>query len=136
MVVKMENQNEIVAGYNEKRRVYQGTKYAEKIKEVEQLICHNEFNAAEVLLEGLPDKTTLLKGLYEKLQDKPFYSVLKKCIKGEVSGDYTELKAFLSFGVHVAIECENGKDEYRFLLKTILQTIQELQISKDLSYEV
>lgn len=127
---------ELVVGYEEKRELYRNTRFADILKEAEQLMCNNEFNAASIVLDGLRSKNELLERLNEKIKAKPFFKYLKRSLAGKTVNEYEELKAYTSFATHVAIECEKGNDEYRFLLKKILGNINELSVSKELLAEV
>ncbi len=127
---------ELVQGYRDKREVYMHSRYASKIAEAEQLMCHNEFKAAEIVMDSLPSREELIEELNLKLKDKPFMQSMRKVMAGEEDNEYAKLKALSSMVTHIAIECEQGRDEYRFLLRNALAGLLESDLVKKIVSEV
>jgi len=96
------------------------------VREAERLYFSKTVGARtklESLLITLPTKENMLKELVEKLKGKPVYSTLKKIMEGKANNSHTTLKGLFSLGTHVAIECEQGNDQYRILLPFIFEKI-------------
>ncbi len=69
---------------------------------------------------------TLLATLVESLKGKSVYKTLKALSEGKVEDDAVALKGLFSLGTHVAIEVEHGRKEYRTLLPSIVEKIEQL----------
>ena len=85
-----------------------------------------DYDSCLTLLESVPEKDVLYRDLVERLKGKSVHSTLKKIAKNKEVPILTELKACLSLGTHIVIDCEQGKTESSVLLPELYERIGEL----------
>jgi hypothetical protein len=106
-------------------RYFRDTKYQSLLPKIRSSWNNGNLELTEELLSQLPDEHELLSQLMERLKGKSVVKTFKKIGKGDVS-EVQQLKALSSLLTHVAIECEQGRKEYRKLIPHLIEKISSL----------
>jgi hypothetical protein len=75
-------------------------------------------------------KQDLLRRLEDQLRGKPVWKTLKAVRAGKAT-QWEAAKGLFSLGTHVAIELEQGREEYRAVLVDVYEQLGTILFSKD-----
>ena len=96
------------------------------VEEAIKLYWDGKYTGCAVELNKLPTEEKLLEELIEKLKGKSVYSTLKRVQEKKDTNSFIALKGITSLLTHCLIECEHDNKEYRMLIPTILEKINQL----------
>ena len=77
-------------------------------------------------LDKLPSTGVLLERLVEKLKGKSVSKTLRKIQEGKTEDNLITAKGLSSLLTHIFIECEKGNTEYRILVPSIIEKLNEV----------
>jgi len=103
-------------------------KYSKIVKTSRRLFEQGSFNLCEEELEELPSNAKLLANLVGKLKGKSVYKTLKRIQEGEgkIESGLVTVKALSSLLTHIIIECEQGNSEYKILVPSVTEKLNEV----------
>ena len=110
--------------YLELHKLYKNTDKMSILQTAEREIINSDYEAAERIMETLPNREQLLTKLMGHLQHKSVHRTLERIMNGKTANLYESLKGLFSLGTHICIELEKGNMEYRGLLDEVLESIQ------------
>ena len=104
---------------------FTNTKYSNAVREADRYFQRGEIGLCLANLGRLPSAKELLAELVEKLKGKSVHKTLERAKRNGSKG-LVELKALSSLMTHAAIECEQGRLEYRLLIPLLLERINDV----------
>ena len=113
----------------EAEKYFVGDEYVDIIELARRLFNKDQFEKCVEELDKLPSSEVLLERLVKKLKGKSVGRTLKKLQENRIKDDLVGSKALFSLGTHILIECEQGNSEYRILLPSLLEKLNEITYS-------
>lgn len=101
-------------------------KYAGIVELAQELFERGQLDLCEKQLAKLPTNAELLGKLVEKLEGKSVAKTLKLIQEGKVENNLVTAKGLSSLLTHVLIECEKGNHEYKVLVPSIVEKLNEI----------
>jgi len=100
--------------------------YLDTVELARELFKRGLFDLCEKQLAKLPTDVELLGKLVEKLKGKSVAKTLKLIQEGKIGNDLVTAKGLSSLLTHVFIECGKGNDEYKVLIPSIIEKLNEI----------
>lgn len=121
----MSLQIDVLRQLEEARQFFANTQYSHIVKEADRFFLRGEIKLCREQLNRLPSSKALLDELVNKLKGKSIYKTLERLQRrdGRKGKGLVELKALSSLLTHTAIECEQGRLEYRTLIPLLLERL-------------
>jgi len=111
----------------EVQKYFTAEKYASIVEQAAILFNAGRFDICEKELDKLPNNVELLGRLVEKLKGKSVYKTLKKIQEGKVeTNQMTLAKGLSSLLTHILIECAHGSNEYKILIPSVIEKLNEV----------
>jgi len=120
------NRMELFFRLQEAEKYFTKDEYRTTVNLVRALYERGQFDLCETTLSKLSTKEQLLKRLVEKLKEKSVYRTLKKIQEGQVDNDLVTAKGLSSLLTHAVIEIEQGNTEYKMLIPSILEKLNDV----------
>jgi len=110
----------------EAEKYFTGKEYKDIVRRVRQLFDRDGFDLCIKELDKLPSSADLLERLVGKLEGKSVSRTLKKIQRGSGKDNLVAVKGLFSLGTHIMIECEQGNTEYKILVPSIIEKLNEI----------
>jgi len=120
------NKTELFFRLQEAEKYFTKDEYKTIVNLARALYERGQFDLCETTLSKLSTKEQLLKRLVEKLKEKSVYKTLKKIQEGQVDNDLVTAKGLSSLLTHAIIEIEQGNTEYKMLIPSILEKLNDV----------
>lgn len=115
----------ILMKLEEARQHFTDTKYSHIVREADRFFQRGNLVRCLTQLDRLPSDKELLAELVDKLKGKSVHKTLERANRTGRKG-LLELKALSSLLTHTAIECEQGRLEYRRLIPLLLEKLNNV----------
>ena len=110
----------------EAEKYFTKKKYADTIELARELFERGQFDLCKQQLEKLPTSVKLLEDLIGKLKDKHLYKTLRHIQEGKVGNNLLTAKGLSSLLTHIIIEVEQGNNEYKVLVPSVIEKLNEI----------
>lgn len=110
----------------EAERYFTKKEYLDTIKLARDLFERGQFDTCQEELDKLPSNVKLLEQLVKKLKGKSISRTLKKIQEGKVENSLITAKGLSSLLTHIFIEVEHGNSEYKILVPSIIEKLNEV----------
>ena len=108
-------------------KYFTAKEYTAIVELARELFERGQFDLCEKELKKLPTDAKLLGKLVEKLKGKSVYKTLKLIQEGKaVENSLTTAKGLSSLLTHIIIEVELGNNEYKVLVPSIIEKLNEI----------
>ena len=102
-----------------------GGGYRAGVVRARKLFDRGGFKLCTEELDRLPSSGGLLEKLVKKLKGKSIGRTLKKIQEGKITDSLITAKGLSSLLTHIFIECEKGNTEYKILVPSIIEKLNE-----------
>jgi 2-polyprenyl-3-methyl-5-hydroxy-6-metoxy-1,4-benzoquinol methylase len=120
------NQKEALSKIKEMYSTLQHPNFRHVLTESLDKYNKGDYTSCLEILSKVPNKEVIFENLVNRLKGKSVHSTLKKLASDKGVPVLTELKACLSLGTHIIIDCEQGKTESSVLLPELYERIGKL----------
>lgn len=110
----------------EAKKYFTKKEYAEILRTADAFFENGRFFMCEKVLDKLPSNAKLLGQLVERLKGKSVAKTLKLIQEGKVENNLVTAKGLSSLLTHIIIEVEHGNDEYKILVPSIIEKLNEI----------
>ena len=118
---------ELMSRLLEVQKYFTAEKYSSIIEQASTFFNTGHFDACRKELDKLPSSAELLKRLVEKLKGKSIFRTLKKIQEGKIEINQMVLaKGLSSLLTHILIECMHGNTEYKILVPSVTEKLNEV----------
>lgn len=100
--------------------------YTSTVELARELFERGQFDLCEKKLEKLPSNIELLETLVKKLEGKSVAKTLKLIQEGKIENNLVTAKGLSSLLTHIIIEVEHGNNEYKILVPSIIEKLNEI----------
>ena len=123
------NYMELLGRIFEAEKYFTGDEYTDIVALARRLFNKDQFDKCGMELDKLPGTGVLLERLVKKLKGKSVSKTLRKIQEGKIEDNLITAKGLSSLFTHICIECEKGNTEYKILVPSIIEKLNEVVYS-------